>query len=130
MKPKIFHCKTSKTGPTTPVTVRFTKYQSNNRLAVQLICAKAPWSPFATITVNLPDVPEELLKMWFGSQMPDKNMLAFLDTNNCPWVKEFWKRIILQKTPASVCPPGSVTTLFMHSTKTHAMKTAICDNEI
>jgi hypothetical protein len=89
MKPKIFHCRTRKGGPTTPVTVRLTKYQSNNRLAVQLICAKAPWSPFATITVNLPDVPEELLKMWFGSQTPDKNMLAFLDTNNHPTIEKW-----------------------------------------
>jgi hypothetical protein len=77
MKPKIFHCRTSKTGPTTPVTVRFTKYQSNDQLAVQLICAKAPWSPFATITVNIPAS---------NCLSPD---LAFVDTNNCPWAKEF-----------------------------------------
>lgn len=106
MKPKIFHCRTRKGGPTTPVTVRFTKYQSNNRLAVQLICAKAPWSPFATITVNLPDVPEELLKMWFGSQMPDKNMLAFLDTNNCPWVKDFLEENHIAESTRISMPSG------------------------
>jgi len=88
---KIFHCRTSKTGPTRPVTVKFTKYQSNNRLAVQLVTAKAPWSEFATITVNLPTVPEELLKMWFGTNMSDLNTLAFVDTNNCPWAEEFLK---------------------------------------
>ena len=104
--PKIFHCRTRKGGPTTPVTVRFTKYQSNNRLAVQLICAKAPWSPFATITVNLPDVPEELLKMWFGSQMPDKNMLAFLDTNNCPWVEEFLEENHIAENTRISMPSG------------------------
>lgn len=106
MKPKIFHCRTKKGGKTTPVTVRLTKYQSNNKLAVQLICAKAPWSPFATITVNLPDVPEELLKMWFGSQMPDKNMLAFLDTNNCPWVEEFLEENHIAENTRISMPSG------------------------
>ncbi len=77
MLPKVFHCRTKIGGPTTPVTVKFTKYTSNNTLAVQLICAKTPWSVFATITVNIP-----------ASNCLFPN-LAFVDTNNCPWVKEF-----------------------------------------
>lgn len=77
MKPKIFHCKTSKTGPTTPVTVRFTKYANNGVLAIQLIEAKSPWPVFATITVNI-----------INSGYVPRDM-AYVDTNNCPWIEEF-----------------------------------------
>ena len=44
MTHKMFQCRSSETGPTTLVTVRYTKYSSNNTLAVQLIHAKEPWS--------------------------------------------------------------------------------------
>ena len=106
MKPKIFNCQTGKNGHTTPVTVRFTKYSRNNALAVQLICAKAPWETYATITVNLPNVPEDLLRMWFGSQMPDKNTLAFIDTNNCPWVEDFLKENHIAENTRISMPSG------------------------
>jgi hypothetical protein len=59
--------------------------------------------------VNLPDVPEELLKMWFGSQTPDKNMLAFLDTNNCPWVEEFLEENHIAKRTGIFAPSGFCT---------------------
>ena len=74
--PKVFNARISKTGRTYPVTLRFTKYTQNRSLAVQLIQAAAPWSPFATITVNLSDPTQD-------------ETHAFLDTNNCPWVEEF-----------------------------------------
>ena len=74
--PKVFNARLSKTGRTYPVTLRFTKYNQNQSLAVQLIEAQAPWSPFATITVNLSDPTQD-------------DTHAFLDTNNCPWVEEF-----------------------------------------
>ena len=77
IKPKVFHCRTSKTGPTVPVTVVFSKYIYNNRLAVQLTTAKAPWEPYATLTVNLD-----------GERLDSSNQ-AFVDTNNCPWAPEF-----------------------------------------
>ena len=86
---KIFNARLSKTGRTHPVTLQFGKYSCNNKLAVQLVEAAAPWSPFATLTVNLPDIPTEVMKMWFGSNMPDESTLAFVDTNTCPWAEEF-----------------------------------------
>jgi len=79
MNPKVYHCRTSKTGATTPVTLRYTKYTNNNALAVQLICAKSPWSPFATITVNIV----------MSGYIPGN--LAYVDTNNCPWAEDFLK---------------------------------------
>lgn len=73
---KVFHVRLTKTGKTYPVTLQFSKYTVNDKLAVQLIDAAAPWSPFATLTVNLSD--------------PRQNdTLAFVDTNNCPWAEEF-----------------------------------------
>lgn len=96
--PKIFHCRTRKGGPTTPVTVRLTKYQNNNTLAVQLICAKAPWSPFATITVNLYGSNP------FAGMQSDKH--AFVDTNNCPWVEEFLEENHIAKFTGWSAPSG------------------------
>lgn len=75
-QPKTFHCRLQKTGPTTPVTVRFTNYANNRTLAVQLTGARPPWAAFATITVNL---------NW---PVQDQDH-AFIDTNNCPWAEEF-----------------------------------------
>lgn len=75
--PKIFHCRTRETGPTTPVTVRFTKYSNNQSLTVQLVCARSPWPVFATATVNLDK-----------TDVQDENH-AFLDINNYPWVEKF-----------------------------------------
>ena len=98
--PKIFHCRTSKTGPTTPVTVKFTKYTSNNTLAVQLICAKAPWSPFATITVNLQGNP-------YGMETrQDETRFAYVDTNNCPWVLEFLEDNHIAEPTGIYAPSG------------------------
>lgn len=74
---KIFNARLSKTGRTYPVSLQFSKYTCNDKLAVQLIEAKAPWCVFATITVNIPAS---------NCLSPD---LAFVDTNNCPWVEEF-----------------------------------------
>ena len=73
---KIFHVRLDKTGPTYKVTVDFIKYALNNKLAVRLTRAGAPWSPFATLTVNL------------QSPLQDETH-AFVDTNNCPWAEEF-----------------------------------------
>lgn len=83
MLPKVFHCRTKIGGPTTPVTVRFTKYPSNNTLAVQLIEATSPWCVFATITVNLQGTLFEF------DRHQDETKYAYLDTNNCPWVEQF-----------------------------------------
>ena len=99
MTPKIFHCGTRKTGPTTPVTVKFTKYSYNNTLAVQLICAKAPWSVFATITVNLGGSGNP-----FAGMQSDKK--AFVDTNNCPWVQEFLEDNHIAKFTGWSAPSG------------------------
>jgi hypothetical protein len=73
---KVFHVRLTKTGRTYPVTLQFSKYTSNDKLAVQLIEAAAPWCPFAALTVNL------------QSPLQDKTH-AFVDTNNCPWAEEF-----------------------------------------
>lgn len=82
MDKKIFYARLSKTGKTYPVTLNFTKYTNNQTLAVQLIEAQAPWSPFATITVNLPESN-------FGVDLRKDKKYAFVDTNNNPWVEEF-----------------------------------------
>lgn len=76
-QPKVFHCRTSKTGPTHPVTLTLKKYTNNNALAVILQSAHAPWETFAVITVNLPT----------SGILPYD--LAFVDTNNCPWAEDF-----------------------------------------
>ena len=74
--PKVFNVRLSKTGRTYPVTLNFTSYVMDNTLAVRLVEARPPWSPFAVITVNLSD------------RVQDETH-AFLDTNNCPWAEEF-----------------------------------------
>lgn len=107
--PKVFNVRLNKTGRTYPVTLRFTKYTQNQALAVQLIGAAAPWSPFATLTVNLPDVPLDILKMWFGENLPDTNTLAFVDTNNCPWVEEFLKDNGIAEDTGIQMPSGFCT---------------------
>lgn len=73
---KVFHCRLSKTGRTYPVTLKFLQYNDNKTLAVKLVSAIPPWSPFATISVNLG-----------GGRQDDTH--AYLDTNNCPWAVEF-----------------------------------------
>lgn len=77
-KPKIYHVRFSKTGRTYPVTLRFTRYNQNRTLAVQLVQASGNvlGVTLATITVNLSDPTQD-------------DTHAFLDTNNCPWVEEF-----------------------------------------
>lgn len=100
--PKIFHCRTSKTGPTRPVTVKFTKYTSNNTLAVQLLDAKAPWSPYAVITVNLQGNP-------FGMDSRQNEKFAYVDTNNCPWVEEFLEDNGIAKHTGIFAPSGFCT---------------------
>lgn len=98
--PKIFHCRTSKTGPTRPVTVRFTKYSSNNTLAVQLVEAKSPWCVFATITVNLQGNP-------YGMETrQDETHFAYVDTNNCPWVLEFLEDNHIAEPTGIYAPSG------------------------
>lgn len=100
---KIFYARLSKTGPITPVTVKFTKYTSNNTLAVQLICAKAPWSVFATITVNLQGNP-------YGMETrQDETRFAYVDTNNCPWVEEFLEENHIAEPTGIYAPSGYCT---------------------
>ena len=77
--PKIFHCRTKKTGPTIPVTLRVTHYTNNHSLAIQVITAAAPWKMVGVITVNI---------MMSGYIPKD---MAYIDTNNCPWAEEFLK---------------------------------------
>ena len=80
--PKVFHCRTSKTGPTTPVTVIVTKYTNPETLAILLKCAESPWENFAVITVNLVSSP-------YGDVKYQDESHAYIDTNNCPWAEEF-----------------------------------------
>lgn len=79
---KVFHCRTSKTGKTTPVRVIVTKYMDPESLAILLQCAKSPWEDFAVITVNLVSAP-------YGDVKYQDESHAFIDTNNCPWAEEF-----------------------------------------
>ena len=79
---KVFHCRTSKTGRTTPVRVIVTKYMDPESLAILLQCAKSPWEDFAVITVNLASSP-------YGDVKYQDESHAFIDTNNCPWAEEF-----------------------------------------
>ena len=76
---KIYHCRTTKTGPTRPVTVRLTHDLKTKELVVDLICAGAPWTHFSRISVHIQMSP----------YIP-RNM-AYIDTNNCPWAEEFLK---------------------------------------
>lgn len=73
---KIYHARLSRTGRSYPVTLQFNRYIIGQTLCVLLREAKAPWSDFAQITVNL------------QSPLQDETH-AFLDINNCPWVEEF-----------------------------------------
>ena len=80
--PKIFNCRTSKTGATTPVTVIVTKYTNPETLAILLKCAESPWEDFAVITVNLVSSP-------YGDVKYQDESHAYIDTNNCPWAEDF-----------------------------------------
>lgn len=73
---KVFNVRLTKTGPSYSVTLDFSKYTLNNKLAVRLIRAGAPWEPFAVVTINL------------QSPLQDETH-AFVDINNCPWAEEF-----------------------------------------
>lgn len=79
---KVFHCRTSKTGKTTPVKVIVTKYTNPETLAILLKCAESPWEDFAVITVNLVSSP-------YGDVKYQDESHAYIDTNNCPWAEEF-----------------------------------------
>ena len=80
--PKVFNCRTSKSGQATPVTVIVTKYTNPETLAILLKCAESPWENFAVITVNLVSSP-------YGDVKYQDESHAFIDTNNCPWAEEF-----------------------------------------
>ena len=80
--PKVFNCRTSKTGTSTPVTVIVTKYTNPETLAILLRCAESPWEDFAVITVNLVSSP-------YGDVQYQDESHAYIDTNNCPWAEEF-----------------------------------------
>lgn len=64
------------------------KYNTWGNTAVELI---EDGMPFATITVNLCDLPENL---------------ACIDTNNCPWAEDFIKEYDLGKNTGVVIPSG------------------------
>lgn len=85
-KNKIFHVRTSNTGPTTPVTVEFRKYQNPETLAVILMCANSRCinEPYAVITVNLVASP-------YGDVAYQDDTHAYIDTTNCPWAEAFLK---------------------------------------
>ena len=80
--PKIFNCRESKTGETTPVRVIVTKYNNPETLAILLKCAESPWEDFAVITVNLVNSP-------YGDGQYQDESHAYIDTNNCPWAEDF-----------------------------------------
>ena len=80
--PKVFNCRESKTGETTPVRVIVTKYNNPETLAILLKCAESPWEDFAVITVNLVNSP-------YGDGQYQDESHAYIDTNNCPWAEEF-----------------------------------------
>ena len=79
---KVFHCRTSKTDPTTPVTVVVTKYTNPETLAILLKCAESPWEDFAVITVNLVNSP-------YGDVKYQDESHAYINTNSCPWAEDF-----------------------------------------
>lgn len=99
MTHKIFQCRSGETGPATPVTVRYTKYSSNNTLAVQLIHTKEPWSVHATITVNLDGNP-------FGMDSRQDGRFAYVDTNNCPWAEQFLEENKIARRTGIFAPSG------------------------
>ena len=80
--PKVFNCRESEAGQTTPVTVVVTKYTNPETLAILLKCAESPWENFAVITVNLVSSP-------YGDVKYQDESHAYIDTNNCPWAEEF-----------------------------------------
>ena len=80
--PKIFNCRESKTGETTPVRVIVTKYTNPETLAILLKCAESPWEDFAVITVNLVNSP-------YGDVKYQDESHAYINTNSCPWAEDF-----------------------------------------
>ena len=99
MTHKIFQCRSGETGPATPVTVRYTRYSSNDTLAVQLIKAEKPWSVHATITVNLDGNP-------FGMDSRQDGRFAYVDTNNCPWAERFLEENKIARRTGIFAPSG------------------------
>lgn len=80
--PKVFNCRESKTGETTPVRVIVTKYTNPETLAILLKCAESPWEDFAVITVNLVNSP-------YGDVQYQDESHAYINTNSCPWAEDF-----------------------------------------
>ena len=80
--PKVFNCRESKTGETTPVRVIVTKYNNPETLAILLKCAESPWEDFAVITVNLVNSP-------YGDRQYQDESHAYINTNSCPWAEDF-----------------------------------------
>ena len=80
--PKVFNCRESKTGETTPVRVIVTKYNNPETLAILLKCAESPWENFAVITVNLVNSP-------YGDGQYQDESHAYINTNSCPWAEDF-----------------------------------------
>ena len=80
--PKVFNCRESKTGETTPVRVIVTKYNNPETLAILLKCAESPWEDFAVITVNLVNSP-------YGDGQYQDESHAYINTNSCPWAEDF-----------------------------------------
>ena len=99
MTHKICQCRSGETGPATPVTVRYTRYSSNDTLAVQLIKAEKPWSVHATITVNLDGNP-------FGMDSRQDGRFAYVDTNNCPWAEQFLEENKIARRTGIFAPSG------------------------
>ena len=80
--PKVFNCRESKTGETTPVRVIVTKYNNPETLAILLTCAESPFENFAVITVNLVNSP-------YGDGQYQDESHAYINTNSCPWAEDF-----------------------------------------
>ena len=79
---KIFHCTTG-SGQDRPVMVRFSKYDSNNHLAVEVVDVASP-GIFKTITVNV-------------QGKSDESRFAYVDTVNCPWAVKFLEENLIAK---------------------------------
>lgn len=76
--------------------IEISRYCNGNNLAIQLFCADEEYGgeePLASLTVNLPNYNLE------------KNV-AFVDTNNCPWAKEFIKANALGEFTGLEFPSG------------------------